>query len=466
MGENSHDVTGSQIYIRFNGKQILLECGLWQSNSYLESYKVNSQKFKFNPEEIDYCFVNHSHIDHVGNLPKLVKDGFKGKAIASYETAMISKALLSNCAFILDSEARMLSKKFSRDYSPIYTQDDVYKTFDFVYDFDECNKIYKLDDVVSFQWLQNSHCVGARQLQLILTDKQGVSTSILYTSDIGALDSKNHYVKNTEIPNMFNKITIMESTYGAKDRINKKTREFDIEHLRVAINTVMERKGTVVLPAFSYSRTQELLTNLYNLYKDDKYFTYDVIVDSKLSCEISELYGKVLSGDDLKLWDKVSTWENVKFVKDKEESTSCIKDKRPKIVISSSGFCSNGRILNYLQEYLKDINSMVIFSGYVGSDNSYLSYRIKNYKDNKTININKKHINNKADCISLSTFSSHASRENLIQFGSEINTEKLILVHGSEGAKLDLKADLEKAISKQDKTHRVVCSSKDMVVHL
>lgn len=360
----------------------------------------------------------------------------------------------------------MLSKKFSRDYSPIYTEDDVYKTLDFVYDFDECNKIYKLDDVVSFQWLKNSHCVGARQLQLILTDKQGVKTCILYTSDIGALNTKNHYVENTEIPTMFNKVTIMEATYGSKDRTNNKTRDFDLEHLRVAINTVMERKGTVLLPCFSFSRTQEILTNLYNIYKDDKEFTYDIVVDSKLSCEISELYNNVLTKDNLKLWDKVSNWKNVKFIKEKEESTECVKSKKPKIIVSSSGFCTNGRILNYLQEYLKDINSMIVFSGYVGGNSSYLSYRIKNYKEHKTININKKPINNKADCITMSTFSSHASRDDLIKYGSEINTEKLILVHGSENAKLELKEDLEVAISKQDKTHKVICSSKDMVCRL
>jgi metallo-beta-lactamase family protein len=258
----------------------------------------------------------------------------------------------------------------------------------------------------------------------------------------------------------------MESTYGERGRIHKKSREFDVEHLRVAINTVMERGGTVLLPCFSFSRTQQLLTNLYEIYHDNVDFKYDVIIDSKLSCEISELYGKILNGDDLKFWNKVSSWENVKFIEDKEESTSCIKDKRPKIVISSSGFCTNGRILNYLQEYLKDDKSMVVFSGYVGADNSYLSYRIKNYNEHKTININKKPIANKADCITLSTFSSHASREDLIKYGSSINTEKLILVHGSEKAKLELKEDLEKAISKQDKSFKVICSTKDMVVHL
>lgn len=142
-----------------------------------------------------------------------------------------------------------------------------------------------------------------------------------------------------------------------------------------------------------------------------------------------------------------------------------VKDHRPKIILSSSGFCTNGRILSYLHEYLSDENSMVIFSGYTGSNNSYLSYRIKNYKENKIIKISGDGVENKADCISLGTFSSHANRNELITYGSKINTEKLILVHGSEVAKNSLK-DLKDAISKEDKTFKVVASVKDMVVAL
>ena len=373
--------------------------------------------------------------------------------------------LLLNSAFILDSESRMLSKKFGRDYSPLYTEDDVYRTMDFVYEYDGFNELFKLDDIISFKWLKNSHCVGATQLQLQLNGEQNHS-SILYTSDVGGLNSNNNYVENTEITDDYNKLVIMESTYGAKDRINKKTREKDIEHLRVAINTVFERGGRVLLPAFSFSRTQQLLTTLYELYHDDKSFTYDVVIDSKLSCEITKLYSKILTGDDLKQWNKVMSWENVKLIEEKIDSIACVKDKKSKVVISSSGFCTNGRILGYLQEYLKNTDDMVVFSGYVGSDESYLSYRIKNFKTNKTININKKPILNKADCIALSSFSSHANRNDLIKIGSEINTEKLILVHGSEKAKLELKADMEVAISKQNKTHKVICATKDMVVRL
>lgn len=283
--------------IKFGGKQILLECGLYQDNSYLEAYKVNSEKFKFDPTEIDYVFIGHTHIDHIGLLPRLVKEGFTGKIILTYATSVMAKYLLLNCAFIVTDEARVLSKRYGREYEPLYSEDDVWNTIKLFQVYDKYDFLYKIDDVIAFQWLKDSHCVGAAQLQLILDDSLK-KRKILYTSDIGALETKNHYVENTEIPQFYNDITIMESTYGINTRVSKKTREFDVEHLRVAIDTVLERQGTLVLPAFSFARSQELLTTLYLLFGEDEAFTIPIVVDSMLTCDICDAYENVLSYDD------------------------------------------------------------------------------------------------------------------------------------------------------------------------
>lgn len=444
----------------------MLECGIFQNNDYLESYRANSAKFEFKASEIDYVFIGHCHADHASLLPRLIKEGFKGKIITSHATALLMKPMLLNCVFIMQNEANILSAKYKRTYPAIYGEDDVYKTFNYIYEYDNIHHIYELDDVVSFQWLENSHCLGARQLHLTLTDINGVKKSILYTSDIGALNTSNHYLANTEIPEHHYEVAIMECTYGEPGRVNKKTRSFDIEHLKVAIKTVFERGGSVIMPCFSFSRTQELLTTLYDIFHDDKTFTQNVIVDSILSCDICDLYDEILEEENLEMWEKVRNWKNVKFVKEKPESLSIVKDHTPKIVLSSSGFCTNGRILSYLHEYLSDKNSMVIFSGYVGADNSYLSYRIKNYKENRVLKISGDPVENNADCISLTTFSSHANRKDLLEYGSSINTNKLVLVHGSTVAKNSLKEDLKCEISKKDKTFKVVASSKGMHVNI
>lgn len=462
VGNNADDVTGSCTYIRYNGKQILLECGMTQLNDYLENYRINSEKFKFNPSEIDYVFINHTHVDHIGLLPRLVKEGFNGKIIASHATALLMKPLLLNSCFILGNEAFCLSKKFNRDYKPIYEEDDVYNTLSLIYEYDDLDFIFCLDNTVAFRWFSNSHCVGARQLQLILTDKAGVKKSILYTSDIGGLSTKNHYVNSTVIPDIHSEVVIGESTYGLKQRQNSKNRKKDLEHLRVAINTVLERGGTVLLPAFSFSRSQELLTNLYDIYGNTDW-SYDVVIDSLLTCDICNLYDEIITD---KYWNTVRSWKNVKYITDKSESLACVKMHNPKVIISSSGFCTNGRILSYLHEYLSDENSMVIFSGYTGNDNSYLSYRIKNYKENKVLKISGDPVANNADCITLTAFSSHANRDDLIKYYSSLNTNKLVLVHGSIEAKNSLKESLKEAISKNNKSFKVLVSNKDMYVKI
>ena len=137
-GKASDDVTGSQYYIRFGPCQCLLECGLHQSssNSYLDSYKINSEKFKFKPSEIDFVFVAHPHIDHCGLLPRLVHEGFHGRIIATHKTAEIMKLLLVNSCHILNDESKILSKQFGRNYKPIYEITDVYNTFDLIYEYD------------------------------------------------------------------------------------------------------------------------------------------------------------------------------------------------------------------------------------------------------------------------------------------------------------------------------------------
>ena len=467
VGEASVDVTGSQYYVRFGDTQCLLECGLHQSstNDYLDSYKVNSAKFTFNPSELDFVFVCHPHIDHCGLIPRLVKEGFHGEIIATQYTASVMKALLMNCAYIVQEEAKILSKRYHREYKPLFDEGDVVKTMSLVHIYDEYNIVKVLSENVSFQWLKNSHCIGAAQLQLILIDKMR-TRKILYTSDIGSLSARNHYVENTEIPDMFNDVVIMESTYGSDSRASKKTRLFDIEHLKTAVNTTIERGGSVIMPCFSFSRTQELLTNLYMIYSDDENFKTQVVIDSKLSCEICKLYSDVLEGDNRELWDKVSSWNNLRYISEKEDSQKNLNDDAPKIIISSSGFCTNGRIVNYLRKYLQDENSMIIFSGYVGDNSSYLSYRVKNYSNRSTIKINKEEIPNRADCITLSTFSCHAGHDDLITFGSSLLTNKLVLVHGSDESKQCLSAKLKDAISENNKTYKVVCANKGMVIRL
>ena len=136
-------------------------------------------------QEIDYVFVCHTHIDHIGLIPRLIKEGFHGKIITSHATAQLMKPLLYNCVYILENEANILSSKFKRNYSPIYDESNVKESLKHIVEYDEIHKLYELDDVVSFKWLENSHCVGSRQLQLILKDQKDVYKRQLLLYSVG-----------------------------------------------------------------------------------------------------------------------------------------------------------------------------------------------------------------------------------------------------------------------------------------
>ena len=181
-GKAADEVTGSQYLIRFGNYQCLLECGLHQSssNDYLDSYKINSEKFKFKPSEIDFVFVAHPHIDHCGLLPRLVHEGFNGKIITTKITAEVMKPLLLNSCYIVQDEARILSKRHNKNYQPLYEEKDVYDTLDLISVYNEYNTIYRLNDTISFQWLQNSHCVGAAQLQLLFNNNGKSKKNFFY----------------------------------------------------------------------------------------------------------------------------------------------------------------------------------------------------------------------------------------------------------------------------------------------
>lgn len=302
LGEASDDVTGSMYLVEFEDKKILLECGLYQSskNSYLDSYRKNSAKFGFDPASIDYVFVGHAHIDHCGLLPRLVKEGFKGEIICTTNTYSIMRFLLLNSCHILREEAETLSRTYKRNYEPLYDEGDVFAAMELVEPHDGFDSVVRLDDKVSFRYYRNSHCVGAVQTQIILTGE--TSKKILYTSDLGALNPVNHFVPKTEIPDEYNDVVIMESTYGDPRRCNKKTRKSDEDKIKAIVDTIQVTKGRALFPAFSFSRTQELLYTIYKLYGKDESFDLDVVIDSTLSCAITQLYQSMLDLEDMRLW--------------------------------------------------------------------------------------------------------------------------------------------------------------------
>jgi len=464
IGEASDDVTGSCVLIETDNKKILLECGLYQDNTILESYKINSRKFDFKAKEIDYLFLNHAHADHTCLTPKLIKNGFEGKIILTHITAKLIKFLLPDSANIIGKDARYLSKKSGKIVEPLYGEEDVENTFDLMYEY-ECGEIHKLDEEISFRFLHNSHIIGATQLELFIKDENSRVTKILYTSDLGSMKLKKSFVEDTEFCTKAN-LVITESTYGnAKKNVTKKDREKDIEKIRTVVEQVcIENKGRILIPSFSLDRSQYMLKVLYDLFGKDDKFNIPIIIDSPLTNKITNVYKEVLDGENKKLIEDITSWKNVKFITETDESKACVVDKKPKIVISSSGMLTSGRSVNYLRDFLPNSKDMVIFIGF--SSQNTLASKIKNNKEQRTITIDKVKYPNICGVIDLRSFSSHIQKNELIDYMKNINTEKIVLVHGNKSAKLELKKDLEEELDKMCSTTKVICCHKGMIVKI
>ncbi len=462
LGNNAIDVTGSAILITTdNNKQILLECGMIQNCDSTNDFKLNSKPFAFKAKNIDYVIICHQHQDHIGLIPKLLHDGFKGKIIATEIASKFFKPMWKDSCKIIEYDSRILSKQRKKTVLPYYDETDVYNALDLTYEYDY-NKIYDLDENISFKFLKNSHILGAAQVELYIKDNMGVQKTILYTSDLGSFKVKNHYVENNDKSSKAN-IVISECTYGKRTQESAPNREKDLEKLKTKIKEVcIDNKGRLLIPVFALSRSQEILTNLYKMYKDDSDFNIPIYVDSPLIITLNKVYCNVLKGEDLELFKKVCDWQNVHFIESVEESNACIKDKRPKIVLSSSGFLTNGRSCSYLKEYIQNEKDCVISVGY--SPNNSVFGKIKNGEP--IIKIDKKNYKNKCTCMSLYSFSSHVPRHELLSYLKSIYTEKYYLVHGEESGKLEFKENLEEELSKMCRTSQVVSTTKNTICYL
>jgi len=464
LGGNSFDVTGSMTLIETNNKKILFEAGLFQSNSLKEDYKFNNRKLEFKPREIDYIFISHFHIDHMGILPRLYKDGCKAKIICVKDSSKFILPMLKDSAYIMTRDCEMLNKKSDIEIKPIYYDEDVDTTMTYIEEYNY-GELIQLDEEISFKFLSAYHIIKSVQIELYI--KQGNHTSkILYTGDLGNIVIKDkYYVEDFEYCKNAN-LVIGECTYSNQENnISEKDRLKDIEKIRsVILETCYEKRGQVLIPSFSLDRTQNILTILYEIFNKDKSFQIPIIVDSPLTCAITEIYGQVLEGEDLELFTKVCEWKNVRFIKDSSDSKACIADDKPKVIISSSGMMSQGRSKSWSKIILPNPCSSILFIGY--SAMSTLASKIKNGNKQKTITIDGKPYKNKCSIIDLHSFSGHMQREDLLKYYSSIQCEQIALVHSEFKSKVEFGKELQNVLSEKNKTGRVIIVNKDTVLNI
>lgn len=458
VGENATEVTGSCIWIQTPTKQILLECGLWQSaGDTLKAYKINSKHFKFDAKAIDYVFVNHCHIDHCGKLPLLYQRGSNAKLIMPDGSREVTEILLMDSAHIAEADAEELSQKYGREYHPLYSDDDVTAAMNHLSEFPMGDTV-ELDENIKFRFVPSGHIVNSAQLELWITDGN-ITKKFIYTSDLGNVHINRHFSNKMQRLTKADYV-IGESTYGGEVRVaNQKTRDKDLEKLYATIKSVcQEHRGKVLIPIFANNRGQEMLTVLYEMFSDDPEFNIPILFDTPLGIRICDVYDNILSGAELDVWKRARDWDKVIYIKDAAESRAWQADSSPAIILSSSGMMTHGRSRTWCKQLLPSSNNAIVFCGFA-VENS-LAAIIKEGKV-KRITLGGKRVNNRCQIVDLHSFSSHAQRDTLIDYYSSIDCEKIFLVHGDMDGKLSLSRDIEEELSRRDKTAKVICVNQD-----
>lgn len=465
IGNSAVDVTQSCVKITFLDKVYLLECGSVQGYTLEKCYTLNSQLVNsIDVENIEAIFGLHVHQDHIGNIPALIKKkGFNAKIITTYETSELAKLMWLDAAYIIGKEAEALAKNKKNKVSPLYKDTDVYRTFDYLTPY-SIGEIHKINENVSFKLLNNSHCLGACQLELYFRKFNNTVKKITYTSDIGGGIKHKPFVKEMEYSTK-NNLFIMEGTYGKKERsFTKQDIKNEKEDMKKTIKEVIKNHGRVLLPTFSFSRTQEILKDLYDMfYEDEEFGDTPVIIDSKLSVDVTATYKKILQGEDLDIIKKITSWENVKMNKDIKGTMANLAEGKPCVVCSSQGFMEAGRSQLYGKEFLPNEKDAILFVGFC-PENS-VGGRIMN-EETKSVKIGDRSYPKMCLRKSYKTYSSHAQSRDLLNYIKMVNTDKIIIHHSSPDAKQELIKDAIDELRSINKTTPIMGSIKNLILKL
>jgi metallo-beta-lactamase family protein len=391
-----------------------------------------NEHFGFNPEKIDVVLLSHAHIDHSGLLPKLVKDGYRGKIIATPATKELSEILLYDSAEIQNYETEHINKKRAArelpPYEPLYTPDDVTGTVKF-FSTIEYNEWREVTEGVEVLFTPTGHLIGSAAITLRITEGDE-QTTILFSADVGRYRSV-LLQPPAETPQA--DYIILESTYGDKHHdVSFNT----IETLQKWINRVcVENGGQLIIPAFSVGRTQEVLYALNQLSLEKRLPEIFYFIDSPLSLKATEAIKKYKNEFSdrlqqvLEIDDDPFEFPGLKYIETVEDSRRLVDYSQPCVIISASGTADAGRVKHHINECIGNKNNAILFVGYCGKES--LGGQLLNGE--KEVEIFADLCPVASEIGQLQGMSAHGDTDELIQFVSNHDTEKvkaIFLVHG------------------------------------
>ncbi|MDU2065247.1 MAG: MBL fold metallo-hydrolase [Sporomusaceae bacterium] len=421
-------VTGSSYLLEANGKQVLIDCGMFQGSKTIEA--LNRRPFHFMPNTLDAVILTHAHIDHSGLLPRLCRAGYGGKIYATPVTKELCSIMLPDSAHIQEYDAEIYNRKGKRlgrpELIPLYTIDDAYNCLN-QFSPVPYRSEFEVASGIRIVFQDAGHILGSSLLEVYVTEGEE-TTKLVFSGDLGQPDQPilkdPTYLEHADY-------VITESTYG-----NRVHEHYDREErLAEIIRETVERGGNIIIPAFAVGRTQTLLYYLQKLLREKRIPDIPVIIDSPLAIAATSIFLRHSEDYDEEAYELLvasgkgpADWPNLRFTKTAEESKNINTMDQSAVIISASGMADAGRILHHLKHNLWRSDSTVLFVGYQAQGS--LGRRI--IEGAKRVKIMGEEVAVKAKICNLEGFSAHADQQQLLHWLSSFKEPPagVFIVHG------------------------------------
>lgn len=440
----ARQVTGSKVLIETeHGKKMLLDCGQFQGKG-LETEEEN-RALPFSPGNIDHIILSHAHIDHSGLIPFMYRNGFNGSIVCTNATRDLCSIMLADSGKIQEFDTLTFNKKRSRKglppVEPLYTQADAAASMKLFIGVSYDRK-FRIDENISVKFTNTGHMLGSGVITLEIKESDGIKR-LAYTGDIGR--PENRILKSPE-PFPQADFLITESTYG--DRLHPRLKESEEELFAAVRRTCVEKKGKLIIPAFSVGRTQEIVYTLNNLYNEGRLPKVDIYVDSPLSVNATNIFRLhpecfnenvrtvMLSDPD------PFGFNSLFYITSKEDSIKLNTIRKPVIIISSSGMMEAGRIKHHLANNISNPDNTILVVGYCAP--STLGARL--VRGEKIVSIHGNKYPVRAEICRIESYSGHGDYREMSDYISCQDTsalKKVFLVHGEYETQQTYKAYLE-----------------------
>ncbi len=415
-------VTGANYLLETKQSKILIDCGLFQGGG--AAKEMNRQKFAYQPKEIEAVLITHSHIDHIGRLPRLVKQGFRGKIFATRPTKDFVRVMLFDAERINREIAKTAGKEF------IYDRADVEKTLELFQPIDYQEKI-KLNEEISFCFREAGHILGSAIIEIWAEDQK-----IVFSGDLGnppvPLLRPTEFIQEADY-------LVIESTYGDRIHESKDQRKDLLEDV---IEDTVAQGGTLLIPSFALERTQEVLYELNELVENHRIPRIPIFLDSPLAIKLTEIYQgypeyfNQEAGYLIKSGDDLFKFPGLKMTLTGQESKKIEQVNPPKIIIAGSGMSTGGRILHHEKRYLADPKNTFLIICYQVPGT--LGRKILDGA--KTVRISGQEVPNKIQVRAIGGYSAHADQAMLCNWVRPMKDtlKKVFVVQGEEKPALAL----------------------------